>query len=196
MLYRAIWLLLDSTHRLVCGSFTKDHNVSETWSVSVLRWMGQDRPTQLGPSERAGLQWLRLAVHILSQSVLMQYGHTRGYVSLSRISSSRDTERERERRLQMVMTFVEGGGVSGCRRKGLLYDTHTHTQTTQGFTFAWRLQYCDLSCRMNSDGIRPGFDSRQAQDFSVFYSIEPGSGAHKVSYPVGTGDDFPPGVKR
>jgi hypothetical protein len=43
---------LDSIHRLVCGSFTKDHNVSETGSVSVLRWMGQDRPTQLGPSER------------------------------------------------------------------------------------------------------------------------------------------------
>jgi hypothetical protein len=26
----------------------KNHNVSETGSVSVLRWMGQDRPTQLG----------------------------------------------------------------------------------------------------------------------------------------------------
>jgi hypothetical protein len=55
MLYRTIWLLLDSVHRLVCGSFTKDHNVSETESVSVLRWMGQRRPTQLGPSERASL---------------------------------------------------------------------------------------------------------------------------------------------
>jgi hypothetical protein len=55
MLYRTIWLLLDSVHRLVCGSFTKDHNVSETGSVSVLRWMGQGRPTQLGPSERASL---------------------------------------------------------------------------------------------------------------------------------------------
>jgi hypothetical protein len=38
---RTIWLLLDTVHRLVCGSFTKDHNVSETGSVSVLRWMGQ-----------------------------------------------------------------------------------------------------------------------------------------------------------
>jgi hypothetical protein len=54
-LYRTIWLLLDSIHRLVCGSFTKDHNVSETGSVSVLRWMGQGRPTQLGLSERATL---------------------------------------------------------------------------------------------------------------------------------------------
>jgi hypothetical protein len=36
MLYRTIWLLLDSVHRLVCGSFTKDHNVSETGSVSVV----------------------------------------------------------------------------------------------------------------------------------------------------------------
>jgi hypothetical protein len=35
-------------YRLVCGSFTKDHNISETVSVSVLR---QGRPTQLGPSE-------------------------------------------------------------------------------------------------------------------------------------------------
>jgi hypothetical protein len=30
---------------------TKDHNVSETGSVSVLRWMWQDKPTQLGPLE-------------------------------------------------------------------------------------------------------------------------------------------------
>jgi hypothetical protein len=29
----------------------KSHNVSETGSVSVLRWMGQDKPTQLGPLE-------------------------------------------------------------------------------------------------------------------------------------------------
>jgi hypothetical protein len=39
MLYRTIWLLLDSIHRLVYGSFTKDHNVSETGSVSILRWI-------------------------------------------------------------------------------------------------------------------------------------------------------------
>jgi hypothetical protein len=38
---------------------TKDHNVSETGSVSVLRWMGQDKPTQLGPLERASLNhWI------------------------------------------------------------------------------------------------------------------------------------------
>jgi hypothetical protein len=34
---------------------TKDHNVSETGSVSVIRWMGQDKPTQLGPLKRASL---------------------------------------------------------------------------------------------------------------------------------------------
>jgi hypothetical protein len=34
---------------------TKNHKVSETRSVSVLRWMGQDKPTQLGPLERASL---------------------------------------------------------------------------------------------------------------------------------------------
>jgi hypothetical protein len=33
----------------------KSYNVSETGSVSVLRWMGQDNPTQLGPLERASL---------------------------------------------------------------------------------------------------------------------------------------------
>jgi hypothetical protein len=33
----------------------KSHNVSETGSVSVLRWMVQDKPTQLGPLERASL---------------------------------------------------------------------------------------------------------------------------------------------
>jgi hypothetical protein len=63
MLYRTIWLLLDSIHRLVCGSFTKDHwvglpcpihlrtetgPVSETlWSFVKLphtrRWIGSKR---------------------------------------------------------------------------------------------------------------------------------------------------------
>jgi hypothetical protein len=36
-----------------CMWKTKDYNVSETGSVSVLRWMGQDKPTQLAPLERA-----------------------------------------------------------------------------------------------------------------------------------------------
>jgi hypothetical protein len=35
--------------------YVEDHNVSETGSVSFLRWMGQDKPTQLGPLERASL---------------------------------------------------------------------------------------------------------------------------------------------
>jgi hypothetical protein len=38
-----------------CMWKTKDHNVSETGSVSVLRCMGQNKPTQLGPLERASL---------------------------------------------------------------------------------------------------------------------------------------------
>jgi hypothetical protein len=33
----------------------KDHNVSETGSASVLRWIGQDKPTPLGPLERTSL---------------------------------------------------------------------------------------------------------------------------------------------
>jgi hypothetical protein len=42
---------------------TKNHNVSETGSVSVLRWMGQDKPTQLGPLERASLNhWTMVRV--------------------------------------------------------------------------------------------------------------------------------------
>jgi hypothetical protein len=38
-----------------CMWKTKDHNVSETGSVSFLRWMGQDKPIQWGPLERASL---------------------------------------------------------------------------------------------------------------------------------------------
>jgi hypothetical protein len=35
------------------------HHVSETGSVSVLWWMVQDRPTQLGPLERASFNhWI------------------------------------------------------------------------------------------------------------------------------------------
>jgi hypothetical protein len=42
-----------------CMWKTKDNNVSEIGSVSVLRWMGQDKPTQLGPLERASLNhWI------------------------------------------------------------------------------------------------------------------------------------------
>jgi hypothetical protein len=40
-----------------CMWKTKYHNVSETGSVSVLRWMGQDKPTQLGPLERDSLNY-------------------------------------------------------------------------------------------------------------------------------------------
>jgi hypothetical protein len=38
-----------------CMWKTKDHNVSETGSVSIFKWMGQDKPTQLGLLERASL---------------------------------------------------------------------------------------------------------------------------------------------
>jgi hypothetical protein len=37
------------------GICDKKSQRSETGSVSVLRWMGQGRPTQLGPLERASL---------------------------------------------------------------------------------------------------------------------------------------------
>jgi hypothetical protein len=41
----------------------KDHNVSETASVSVLRWMGEEKPTQLGPLGRASLNhWIETKI--------------------------------------------------------------------------------------------------------------------------------------
>jgi hypothetical protein len=45
--------------------YSREHDVSETGSVSVLRWMGQGRPTQLGPLERANLNhWRCLLFHL------------------------------------------------------------------------------------------------------------------------------------
>jgi hypothetical protein len=50
-LYRTIWLILDSVHRLVCGSFTKDHNVSVQWLRLALsdgpNWVGLSCPIHL-----------------------------------------------------------------------------------------------------------------------------------------------------
>jgi hypothetical protein len=40
------------------------------------------------------------------------------------------------------------------------------------------------------DGLRaglPGFDTRQWLDFSLFHSVHAGSGAHPVSFLMGTG---------
>jgi hypothetical protein len=53
-----------------CTWKTKDHNVSETGSVSVLRWMGQNKPTQLGPLERASLNhWSRTETDPVSETL-------------------------------------------------------------------------------------------------------------------------------
>jgi hypothetical protein len=41
-----------------CMWKTKDRNVLETGSVSVFRWMEQEKPTQLGPLERVSLKHL------------------------------------------------------------------------------------------------------------------------------------------
>jgi hypothetical protein len=43
---------------------TRERNVSETRSVSILRWVGRKTPTQLGPLERATSinGWLKLAL--------------------------------------------------------------------------------------------------------------------------------------
>jgi hypothetical protein len=45
-----------------------------------------------------------------------------------------------------------------------------------------------------SDGLwtgRPGFDSRQGQYFSLVYSVQTRSGAHKASYLMGTTGSLP-----
>jgi hypothetical protein len=45
-----------------------------------------------------------------------------------------------------------------------------------------------------SDGLRagrPGFDSRQGHVYPLLRSVQPDSGAHPASYPVGAGDSFP-----
>jgi hypothetical protein len=34
---------------------TRKHDISETGSISILRWRGEKTPTQLGPLERANL---------------------------------------------------------------------------------------------------------------------------------------------
>jgi hypothetical protein len=52
-----------------CMWETKDHNVSEAGSVSVLRWMGQDKPTQLDPLERASLNRLRTGTDPVSETL-------------------------------------------------------------------------------------------------------------------------------
>jgi hypothetical protein len=57
MLYRAIGFWTLSIVLYVVDK--KSHNVSETGSVSVLRWMGQANPTQLGPLERASLNHIQ-----------------------------------------------------------------------------------------------------------------------------------------
>jgi hypothetical protein len=69
MMYRTMRFVLDFIHRLVY--MTKNHNVSETGSVFVLRWTGQGRPTQLGPLERASpnhwtSEWMDCASHMIA----------------------------------------------------------------------------------------------------------------------------------
>jgi hypothetical protein len=44
---------------------TRKHDVSETGSLSVLRWEGEKTPTQLGPLERANLKhWVGVFLHL------------------------------------------------------------------------------------------------------------------------------------
>jgi hypothetical protein len=61
---------------------TKNHNVSKTGSVSVLRWMGQDRHTQLGPLERASLSdWYGCSVCSVSNPNLRLWLHAHANVT-------------------------------------------------------------------------------------------------------------------
>jgi hypothetical protein len=62
MLYRTIRPILDSTLSFVWYIKDNSLNVSETGSVSVLRWTGQDKLTQFGPLEK--LVGLSCPVHL------------------------------------------------------------------------------------------------------------------------------------
>jgi hypothetical protein len=74
----------------------KYYNVSETGSVSVLRWMGQDKPTQLGPLERASLNhWTTYTIVTILSRQQDAY-NTENYVgvintSLSHLAVTDDT---------------------------------------------------------------------------------------------------------
>jgi hypothetical protein len=53
------------------------------------------------------------------------------------------------------------------------------------FTFSELCRYSDWLW-----GGRPELTSRQGKDFSLLHSVQPGSGAHPASYPMGTGGSF------
>jgi hypothetical protein len=59
--------------------------------------------------------------------------------------------------------------------------------------------FCNLSLQLLSrcsDGLRagrPGIELRQGQEFSLLHSVQTGSGAHSLSYTMGTGDSFSEG---
>jgi hypothetical protein len=66
---------------------TKNHNVSETGSVSILRWMGQERPVQLGPLGRASPNHCTTGPVVPQfQKLKLKYCSVFGY-STGRISS-------------------------------------------------------------------------------------------------------------
>jgi hypothetical protein len=133
--YRAIWLLLDSIHRLVCGSFTKDHNVSETACVSVLRWMGQDRPTQLGPSERAnlnhwsnwvGLSWpihLRTETDPVSETLwsFVKLPHTRRWIESKRSQIALYNIHHRQNPLKSIWNYIAQWHLNGLAKNHIIY---------------------------------------------------------------------------
>jgi hypothetical protein len=59
-------------------------------------------------------------------------------------------------------------------------------------THATAMAYCYYCYIRYIEGLRAGrlgFYSRQRQHFSLLHSVQTGSGAHRASYPVGTGGE-------
>jgi hypothetical protein len=63
----------------------------------------------------------------------------------------------------------------------------TVSNTTDNIDEVWIVQ--SVSRRAG----RPGFDSRQGQEFYFLQSVQIGSGVHPASYPIDAGGSFPGG---
>jgi hypothetical protein len=96
----------------------KYHNVSEAGSVSVLRWMGQDKPTQLGPLERASLNHWTWTCGIFSLS------HTRRWIKSKTSSIALYRLRMFESRVLRRIFGLKRDEVTGRWRK--LYNEELH----------------------------------------------------------------------
>jgi hypothetical protein len=100
--------------------------------------------------------------------------------------------------------FTSGGGVGAGRRTLLCIEIATRSRTfrplrnrsqedKRGLVWFLSMKKPGYLSRY-SDRVwarRPGFESRQEQDFSLLHNVKTGSGARPASYPMGTGDSSP-----